>query len=565
MPKGLKYKHCSGTRRGNTSRLVRVAAVAVAAASVVTACGNSSGETASSMQAERLLTMPAARGDIPTFTWNLPTGEPATLYPPHTYDYSPNTVNSSMCEGLMRFKPDLTMEPALAESYTNPDPLTYVFKIREGVKFWDGAPLTAEDVAYSLGQNIDPNVASYYELAYQDVKSITATGPLEVTIKMKVPSTIFLQYLAGNGAVVSEASFAREKGTAYGTASGGLMCTGPFKFTKWIPGKEIDMERNPDYWDPEYRAHSGSVRFTFITNGNTLSRALSQGEVDGSFMIPAATAPSLREASNGKFFSSTASLSFVQLVPAGKTGPMADVRLRRALSMAIDRDALVKAVLPGLATPMKWMLPDAAMTPPVVSDDVARIYQDGLDQVQSGSLDEAKKLVQQAGVPNRPLVLAIGEDSDTDRRVATIIQAAARSIGVDLEIRTATQAAMNTMFYDEKSRAGIDLLWDLDGFTNTSPLGLLPAFVGPTATVNMLGFSDPDVDANLAKAVGTTDPAELARSVTPIFTKMADEAVTIPLFMLNSNTFVNNRLAGAALSSPYFNGAPWAAAIGSAK
>ena len=81
-------------------------------------------------------------------------------------------------EGLAQYTPDLKVAPRLATSWKTPDPLTYVYKVRKGVKFWDGTPLTAEDVAYSMSQQMNPKVASQESSFYSSVASVKATGPM---------------------------------------------------------------------------------------------------------------------------------------------------------------------------------------------------------------------------------------------------------------------------------------------------------------------------------------------------------------------------------------------------
>ncbi|MYR07936.1 hypothetical protein GTV32_17250 [Gordonia sp. SID5947] len=267
-----------------------------------------------------------------------------------------------MCDTLVSSEPDLTYGKGLAKSIDQPDPTTYVFTLHDGVRFWNGDPLTAEDVEYSLAMHLDPAVATYYAAMYKDVESITATGPLEVTVKLRRPTGTFYNYLASPGGAIGQAKFMQAEGARYGTPSGGLMCSGPFEFVKWTPGKQIELRRNDDYWKPELRAHAAAMTFQFITSSNTMTQALQSGAIDGSFQISSASAPGLRNSGTGTLFSSTASTTMVALLPAASDGPITDVRIRRALSMAIDRAGLVEGVMPGLATPLDWMMPPRSWT-----------------------------------------------------------------------------------------------------------------------------------------------------------------------------------------------------------
>jgi peptide/nickel transport system substrate-binding protein len=103
-----------------------------------------------------------AAGRIESFTWNLGAGEPASLDWVRNYSESENIVQANLCEGLMRQNSDFSISPGLAESSDQPDPRTAVYRIRKGVTFWDGSPLTADDVVFSLSRHRDPASGSYW-------------------------------------------------------------------------------------------------------------------------------------------------------------------------------------------------------------------------------------------------------------------------------------------------------------------------------------------------------------------------------------------------------------------
>jgi peptide/nickel transport system substrate-binding protein len=114
---------------------------------------------------------PEPSGDLDSFTWSI-YAEPFSLDYAYAFDYPPNQVLANVCESLLRWNPDLTITPALAEKFENPTPTTWVYTIRKGVTFHDGSPLTADDVVTSLQRHLDPDVGSYWASAYANVKSI---------------------------------------------------------------------------------------------------------------------------------------------------------------------------------------------------------------------------------------------------------------------------------------------------------------------------------------------------------------------------------------------------------
>ncbi|MBN9613242.1 MAG: ABC transporter substrate-binding protein, partial [Actinobacteria bacterium] len=125
--------------------------------------------------------------NVDRVTWNLPY-EPLSLDPMLTFNYAENTVDANLCDSLLRMNPDLTTGPGLAEKVDTPDDTTLVYTIRDGVKFWDGTPLTPADVVYSIDRQSGANNAdSYYSEYFTSVKSVQQTGAHEVTVHLSKP------------------------------------------------------------------------------------------------------------------------------------------------------------------------------------------------------------------------------------------------------------------------------------------------------------------------------------------------------------------------------------------
>jgi peptide/nickel transport system substrate-binding protein len=284
---------------------------------------------------------PPASKPIDEITWALPYGEPVTIDYIQAGDYAPDFTVAQMCDFLLRFTPKWELKPGLAESWSQPDDKTLVFKIREGVKFWDGKPLTTEDVVYSLKRNLDEAAGSLTTPYFKNVKTIEATGPSEVTVSFKVPDELFLKEMAaGPGAVVQKA-FTEQAGNKVGTPKGGIMCSGPYKFVSWKPGSEIRLEKNADYWDQDLQPRIGKVTLKFLSETTTLTNALVSGSVAGAYGVPATSIPALERANTGKLYygESTQQLSIYSARPAGL---MANENVRKALSLAIDRPAIAQ-------------------------------------------------------------------------------------------------------------------------------------------------------------------------------------------------------------------------------
>src|SRR5262249_39158777 len=151
-------------------------------------------------------TTPAATGDTGAVTWAT-YREVGTLDPIQAFDYPENTVITALCDSLLQQQPDGTTKPGLATKTETPDPLTLVFTINTDAKFWDGKNVTADDVVYSLNRNRNPKLAGFYGAVFQNVKSIAATGPNQVTIKLTKPDNWLQGELSQMPGIVLEKAY----------------------------------------------------------------------------------------------------------------------------------------------------------------------------------------------------------------------------------------------------------------------------------------------------------------------------------------------------------------------
>ena len=352
----IDARESRGVRVGSR-RLARggIAVFAMACVALIAGCGggdrgaaptSSSTQNASGSEVALTSTLPAAKGDIDHFTWGLPYGEPPTVDPTLGADYSPSFVTANLCDNLVRQNPDFSLSPNLA-SWKQADPKTLVYTLRKGVHFWDGQEMTSDDVAYSLTRAMRPE--SYVGFLFGNVASIKPTGKYEVTVSFKQPDELFNKEMSTFSGAVLEKAFTEKAGKALGTPDGGIMCTGPFKLGSWKQGSSIELIRNDDYWNADGRAHAQKVTLRFLADSSALSQALSAGEIDGAYEVPAAVIPSLQKASTGKLYYGP-STQYVELSVARPDGPLANTDLRQAIMGVIDRPALAKVIYHGAAS-----------------------------------------------------------------------------------------------------------------------------------------------------------------------------------------------------------------------
>lgn len=525
--------------------------------------GSGSGGGAKAADTTRLVTAtPAATGPVDKVTWALPYGEPLSLDPQRAGDYSPNTVVSNLCDNLLRLQPDYSIKPGLA-SYTQPDPKTLVFTIRSNARFWDGRRVTPGDVVYSLERNLDPKVQSPAAAAFRFVSSIKQTGAHAVTVKFKQPDSAFLAQMSSLTSAVSEKAFVEKAGKSYGTAQGGLMCSGPFKLDKWTSGEQIATSANPDYWDSALQPKAKSFIYKFIPDSSTLTSALQSGEVDGTYEAPVGSLKALRGSSAGHLYvgPSTQSLS---IGATTSTGPAADPNVRTALDLAIDKNALVKNVLRGAGQPLKTFTP-----PFTYNGSPARaVYQAGYDALEDNSradLDKAKQLVKEANVGSRPLTLATISGVQLATQTATIVQATGKAIGLNIKIKQMQPTEFSALFYDPSKRAGVDFIIAMGYIDTPNVLNYAPLFTmkPPAGLFNWVGYNNPEVTKELVAAQADTDPQSSAQHFVNAQKLYAPARLQISLANIYENLFMNKKITGATASFSYIN-SPWAASVGAA-
>lgn len=550
------------TRRG--AALITAALVAGAG---IAGCGGGSdddgGEAAPNAAAGKLTTLtPAATGEVDRVTWALATGEPTTLDPARTGDASPSIVGANLCESLMQVQPDFGLEPNLAEQVDQRDPTTLVLDIRDGVTFWDGEKLTADDVVYSLKRNTDPKVQGIAAAVFLSVASIEKTGPLQVTIKFKRPDSAFLPALGGIAGAISQEAFAEQAGKGYGTPAGGVMCTGPFKLDTWTPGESITISANDAYWNPDLRPKVKTLQFRFIPDSSTLTSALLAGEVDGAYNAPVGSLGALRKSDKGTLYlgPSTASVSFG---PTRDSGPAADPRVREALDLAIDKEAFVKNVLRGAGEPLK------TFTPPYVyaGSPAKAIYQAGYDALPDNrrpDLERAKQLIADAKVGKTPMTIAIAAGDQLSLQVATILQAAGKGLGLTMKIKQFQATEFSAFFYDPSKRAGTDFVATTGYISNPSVLDYAPLFVRPAdrgGLFNWSAYENPEAEQALNAAQAELDPAKSAEHFVKAQASYAPDRLQVSLAVSYERLFLSKRLTGPPASLSYIS-SPWAARLG---
>jgi len=250
------------------------------------------------------------------------------------------------------------------------------------------------------------------------------------------------------------------------------------------------------------------------------------------------------------------SLVFWSLLTLAKDGPFADPRVRQALLLATDRDAIAKVVFQGTATPAR------VVSPPSSWSYAKDVYQAAYDAIPAPAVDleQAKKLVEEAGATGKTITLAAQGSSIVHSQTADILKANAAELGIDIEIKIIPVQRYGSLYWDPKAQEGIDAFLSTWYGNVGDPLDLY-ATIGPGGSNNYNGWNPPEAKAELDAALAATDDTERAEHVVKVQTAFTDDNVWLPLTYQSNILIMSKRISGAVASFPYLY-YPWAATIG---
>lgn len=403
---------------------------------------------------------------------------------------------------------------------------------------------------------MDPDNAAAWAQVFQNVSAVTKSGPLQVTVKLKKPDSQFPQYMAtAAGAVASQAGV-EAAGKDYGT-TGGLACTGPFELGTWNKGQSVELNRFDGYWGA--KAKSKKAVFRVLTDPSARTNAMLSGEVDGGYLIPTESYARLRGSGSGTLYFGEG-LSTVNVNVTNMEGPLGDVRVRRALSLALDRTGFVKAGLGGAGTVTNSLTTRAAWA--AAPENTLKTALDGLPPTGQ-DIDKAKALVQEAGATGKTLTMATSSIGQDVSLLATAVQAAGTQIGLDIRLKTIAPNAFTALFTDPRAREGIDMFPLTYYDSITDPLDLLANFK-TGAYMNFAYYSDPQYDQLVDQATAVYPVQQRMEIEAKLQHHACEQLLWIPVAEWPTALFQGKRITGAPTTISYMYH-PWAADVGAAQ
>lgn len=409
-------------------------------------------------------------------------------------------VYANVFEGLTRIGPDGTVLPGLAAGWTiSPDGLTYTFALRKGAKFHDGTDFEATDVVFSYERATAPDSVNAKKSIFEPIAKVEAKDASTVVVTLKRPTGGFLFDMGrGDAVIVAPESAATNKSNPVGT--------GPFVFDSWAKGDKATIRRNDAYWGTP--AKLKRVTFKFISDPAAAAAALLAGDID---MFPNFPAPELipQFAADPRFavhIGTTEGETILAINNAQK--PLDDIRVRRAICHAVDRQAIIDGAMYGFGTP--------------IGSHFAPHHPAYLDLTGVCAYDPAKSkaLLAEAGVSGLKLRLTLPPPAYA-RRGGEIVAAQLRAVGIDTDIIPVEWAQWLKQVFKEYD-------YDLTIVSHTEPLDI-EIYARDSYYFNYKSQPYRDVIAELTTE---SDPARRTALMQQAQRILADDAVNAFLFEL---------------------------------
>jgi peptide/nickel transport system substrate-binding protein len=426
--------------------------------------------------------------------------DPDILDPTLSRTYVGRIIFAQMCEKLYEIDESLNIFPQLAAALpaVSDGGKTVTIKLRPNVKFNDGTPMTAAAVKFSLDRHREMKGSNRRsELA--SVASIEVLDPLTVQLRLKAPFAPLAAQLADRAGMPISPAAAQKLGEKFGTAP---VCVGPWQFVERVPQDRIVLERSPHYFDPG-AAKFDRIVFRIIPDDNVRLANLRSGDIDVMHRVGPTDAGSLKK--EGRFeVSSVTGLGFNSVTinlrnKTGKTNPPGDLgtplandsRVREALELSIDREALNQVVWDG-----QYTVACAPISP-------NSVYFDKTRSCTTRDVAKAKKLLADAGLAGGYKFEMMVVNNPQQRRVAEVIQGMAREAGFDISLKPSEFASALKDNDDGKNQAFL-IGWS----GRVDPDGNIHQAQTCTGPLNATLACDEKVDALLNKAREVTDIAE---------------------------------------------------------
>ena len=528
--------YLAGLRQTWTSRrgFMRLAAGSAGAAALTAALGGPS--RASSSQVVPGLHLLAQDETSVVFALE---GDVRGLEPALSYDFTANPVVCNISEGLMMFTADGGLEPLVAEKFDQPDELTYVYTLRDGVKFSDGTPITADDVLASIARVRDPEVAGPLAWMYDGPEAVVEkTDEKTITIKLATPSALFRYVTATTAGHVIPAAAIEEFGPDLLRNPRG---TGPYQFDSWDAGSEIALTRNPNYWQ-EGKPHFENLTFKIVEEGTTRVTGLKNGDLDMFTALPADQIGTVAGFDNANLQDVVGyTINFMAL--RMDSPPFSDVNIRKAVAHAVNVAEIMTAIVGDTGVQSRNTSVPPNM-PGSASDELEPVPYD---------LEKAKELMAASSMPDgfsTKINVIAPNDIWVPQSIA--IQEALKELNIDVEIVQMPYADMITLQQAGDYEGIMNFQWGSD-FPDAAG-NLIPLFLSTNTPPqnNHFYYNNPEVDKLLNDSEAELDTEKRTQMLKDVQKLISEDQPAIFLEHFKWFLPMSARLAGYTLSPLWY-------------
>jgi oligopeptide transport system substrate-binding protein len=481
-------------------------------------------------------------------------GDVSTLDPQKAGDSFSEEVIRDLFEGLTSEAADGSVVPALAESWAvTDDGRTYTFALRRTARWSNGDPVTADDVVLGMRRALDPTVASPAAALLRPIEhaneilgmkmepdslGVSAHGPYSVVIHLTHATSYLPMLLARCVAFPLHGPSMQRFGDRF-VAQGNLVSNGPYRLEAIAPNTKISLVRNPYYWDSSRVATERVEHYVIADAAAELLRYRANG-LDMTSTLPAARFDWARQ-EFGPELQVRPQLAVVYLAFNMRSGPLKDAaKLREALSLAIDREALTTQVL------RAGQVPAYSFVPPGIPGYTPVTYA-WQAEARAARLSRARQLYRESGYfgAKRLSLRLLHSDNEAFRNTALTAAAAWKEVfGIDVELE---QREFKTFLSERAERGKWDVLISGWGADIQDPSNFLNVFLS-TAAANDPGLADPEYDRILNRAESEPVAAERLALLAAAERKLIDSYAIAPVYYPVLRRLVKPFVQGAALN-----------------
>jgi oligopeptide transport system substrate-binding protein len=491
------------------------------------ACGNRTAETASGAQARPQKIVFALQ--------NVPDG----LDPGITNNSFSAPFLFNLFEGLITYDKDNNIIPALAEDWTiSDDGTVYTFRLRQGLKWSDGSPLTARDFVYSYFRVLDPKIAAQYSVMFtdfikgaeeyfsgaasRDQVGISAPDDNTLILTLKGPTPFFLGILGMWTFSPVKQAVVDQDPDRWTLSANTFVSNGAFKVSDIKLGESVTAVKNENYWDAA-NVRLEEIVFRYILEPATALTALEAGEIDGLRFPPASETARLKSQSDA--FRSVPSFATTYYLINRNVKPFDDVRVRKALSMAIDREDIISNVMQSSDTPAFGLV-----SPGYVVN--GRDFRDGRPSYGLSAVADvegARRLLAEAGYPDGQGFPTIQLSYYTDRAVRSVVEALQQMWKKNLNINAEISTQEWAVYYEGVQRMDYQIGAMGWGGDYLHPMTFLTTMTSNNPT-NVTSYSNSQYDALVAEAQTEVDPVKAAALMQEAEDMAMDDVALLPLY-----------------------------------